>query len=197
MKTKLLLSTMAMAVVMMLLVSCKDKNAPDSPSIIDAVCNMYGKSLSKAISIAKDNGFSYIDRNENCAMGFEKEPSETEMPSTQLSMCAHGGDNVNTIGYMVHFKGNDGASKIYDFVKAIGETRKINGKTLKFSKGVDSDSEYYEDFNKFLQALAKTNSESSATWKSNNTSVELSFDSQYNSEDGYTYLTIYIGGEDY
>ena len=196
MKTKILLSTMAITIVMMSLVSCKGKNAPDSPSIIDAVCDMYGKSLSKAISIAKDNGFSYIDRNENCAMGFEKEPTETDLPSTELSMCAWEGDNVNAIGYMVRFKGNNGASRITDFVKAIGETRKVNGNTLKFSEGVDSDSEYYEDFNKFLQALAKTNSESSAVWKSNNTSIELSFDSQY-SEDGYTYLTIQIGGEEY
>lgn len=194
MKTKFLLSTMAMAVVMMVLVGCKGKNDPDSPSVIDAVCDMYGKSLSKAISIAKSNGFSYIDQEENCAIGFEKEPTETEEPSTQLSMCAWEGDIVNAIGYMVRFEGNNGADKIYDFVKAIGETRKVDGNVLRFSEGEDSNGEEYNDFNKFLQALVNAKSEVRALWKSNNTSLQLNFEAEY-SEDGYSYLTFEIGGE--
>lgn len=112
--------------------------------------------------LSKNNGFLYMDESEDgcCAIGSDKKPSETEEPSTQLSMCAWDGSSVNVIGYMVRFQGKNSSSKMYD------------------------------DFNKFLTALANAE-EAEAFWESDKTDVNLVFGADY-SEDGYTYLDIYI-----
>lgn len=192
MKSKFLLSTMAMAIVMTVLVGCKGgNNAPDSPSIIDAVCDMYGKSLSKAISIAKSNGFSYIDEDDECAIGLEKDPYETEVFSPQLSMCAKDG-SVIEVDYMINFKGNNQSDKVADFARSIGTTREVDGEILVFYEGIIEGSSRgeYTDFDTFLQHIGNSD-EVEAYWTSDKTGVYLFFEAEY--EDGYTYLDIQVG----